>query len=959
MLLLERDVELALIGNAVDAARSGRGSLVLVSAPAGIGKTAVLAAAARDAAGVRRLAARGGELERELPLGIARQLLEPALAELEPAAAARLLDGAGAAADAILGRGSAGERDPAAILHGLHRLVVNVAAERPLLLEVDDVQWADAASLRFLAFVAHRIAALPVALVLAQRSGEASTDQAALQALAGQPQCQQLGLAPLSLQAATRLVAELAERAVDEEFCRACHGASAGNPFLLRELLHALRERGVTPDARGATRVLEAGPPAVARWVSARLARLPASASALARAVAVLGQDADLGRAARLAELSLRDAETALDGLVESELLAPGRPLDFVHPVLRAAVHDAIPPGSRSAAHRRAAWLLRDQDAAPGAVAMHLLASEPAAQRWVAEALLAAAHVALGQGVPELAARHVQRALAEPPPTELRAALLRTLGNAERHLGRPSANGRFLAALNGTVDVRERAQTVLDLAIAAPFVGEIARARAAAGLVRHAMCEVEPIDVELALLLRAELIALEMTGTPSEDELRVAEDELRVAERTLAAYPENTPAARRLATMLAGIAAWRGRPRQSVLVLAQRAVGDDDSYTADLEAGYLQLYAIGALAATDELALPERRLTQAVERAERRGSVIRAVFARARRACIRVRAGALEAAEADGRRVLELGANMDLETPTVIAASALVEALVERGELDAAEAVLRRHGLAEDPSESWLYGVATAPSRLRLATGQAADAHANAIAVGRVAETKRLRNPAMSPWRSQAALALIALGRPAEARELAEEELAIAEAADIPSAIGAARRVVALATGADAAILLLRDAVAVLEQAPVPLELARALTDLGAALRRTGQRQAAREPLARALELAHRHGAALLVDTARTELLATGARPRRETRTGVDALTPSEHRVAQLAAGGLSNAHIATQLFITTKTVEHHLAAVYQKLNIRSRGQLPPALDTASPPKTSTAALASDHASLN
>jgi DNA-binding CsgD family transcriptional regulator len=125
----------------------------------------------------------------------------------------------------------------------------------------------------------------------------------------------------------------------------------------------------------------------------------------------------------------------------------------------------------------------------------------------------------------------------------------------------------------------------------------------------------------------------------------------------------------------------------------------------------------------------------------------------------------------------------------------------------------------------------------------------------------------------------------------------------------------------------------------------RALTDLGAALRRAGRRREAREPLTRALEIAHRHAAAPLAAAARTELLAAGARPRRAVRTGVDALTASERRVAELAAAGLSNAEIAARLFITRKTTEHHLAAIYRKLGIGSRRELPAALGGAlSPP---------------
>ena len=122
------------------------------------------------------------------------------------------------------------------------------------------------------------------------------------------------------------------------------------------------------------------------------------------------------------------------------------------------------------------------------------------------------------------------------------------------------------------------------------------------------------------------------------------------------------------------------------------------------------------------------------------------------------------------------------------------------------------------------------------------------------------------------------------------------------------------------------------------LEHARAMTDLGAALRRDGQRAESRELLRPALDLAHRCGALALAERARTELIATGARPRRLFLTGLDALTPSERRVAQLAAAGLPNRDIAQNLFITTRTVEGHLTHAYQKLAITSREQLPAAL---------------------
>ncbi len=160
----------------------------------------------------------------------------------------------------------------------------------------------------------------------------------------------------------------------------------------------------------------------------------------------------------------------------------------------------------------------------------------------------------------------------------------------------------------------------------------------------------------------------------------------------------------------------------------------------------------------------------------------------------------------------------------------------------------------------------------------------------------------------------------------------------MPRVIGIALRVCGLLASAQNRIEWLEQSVAVLECSTARLELAHSLTELGAALRREGARTAARQPLHRALDLASRCGAIPLAERAREEALAAGARPRRPWTTGVHALTPSELRVARLAAQALSNRDIAQALFITTKTVSDHLSSTYRKLNINTRDQLATAM---------------------
>ena len=142
------------------------------------------------------------------------------------------------------------------------------------------------------------------------------------------------------------------------------------------------------------------------------------------------------------------------------------------------------------------------------------------------------------------------------------------------------------------------------------------------------------------------------------------------------------------------------------------------------------------------------------------------------------------------------------------------------------------------------------------------------------------------------------------------------------------------------ALPLLREAIDALEKTPASLELAKALIEYGAALRRAGKRVEARNHLRRGLELAHRAGARPLAVRAREELVAAGGRPRKPVFTGIDALTASELRVARMAATGATNRDIAQRLFVTQKTIETHLRHVFEKLNISRREELPHELAT-------------------
>jgi hypothetical protein len=381
---------------------------------------------------------------------------------------------------------------PFAVMHGLYWLAVNASAAGPLLVAVDDLHWADQASLRFVFYLADRLAGLPVALVLSWRvaeTGEGVDNLARLERIAAGGV---VSLAPLSRDGVRALLAQEFGTAPAERFARSCYAMTGGNAFLLRELVRQLRADGIEPDDQAAAQVAALGPRSVARAVALRVARLGPAAGELARAAAVLGDGAQLRHAAKLAGVGLADAASAADGLAGIGVFEPGTPLRFVHPVVRTAVHDDIPRASRGLRHAEAARLLAAEGADLDAVCAHLLVCEPAGSAEVVERLQAAAARAVGRGAPESAAAYLRRALAETADVSLRAQLARDLGRAEKVLGDPAAAEHLRESLQLTRDPVLRAAVVPDLAELLLLAGQW---EAGTALVREALAELADRDV--------------------------------------------------------------------------------------------------------------------------------------------------------------------------------------------------------------------------------------------------------------------------------------------------------------------------------------------------------------------------------------------------------------------------------------------------------------------------------
>ena len=229
-----------------------------------------------------------------------------------------------------------------------------------------------------------------------------------------------------------------------------------------------------------------------------------------------------------------------------------------------------------------------------------------------------------------------------------------------------------------------------------------------------------------------------------------------------------------------------------------------------------------------------------------------------------------------------------------------------------------------------------ARARLRLAQGRTEEALADFVEFGDRERQCQIANPAFA-WRCAAAGIHLRMGNQAPAARMVEEHLVDARRWGTDSAIGVTLHAQGLVQGAEG-LDTLAEAVETLARSPARLHHARAVVDLGAALRRSGRRADAREPLREGLQLARDCGATVLAARAHEELVTAGAKPRRLQFSGLESLTASERRVAQMAASGLSNREIAEQLFVTAKTVENHLTRVYSKLDIESRDRLPEAL---------------------
>ncbi len=841
--IVERERELSELDRLLALALAGEGRLVYLEGPAGIGKTRLLIELRERAREqhVLILEARAGVLERENGFGIVRQLCAPLTGRTDlfdpstEAARPVITDVAAETAD--------GDRSFAA-LHALYLLAVKVAAEQPIVILIDDLQWSDAPTLRFIAYLARRLAGMPVLIAVTVRSGEPATDASLLAEVAGDPVTVPVRPVALSAAATTTLVrARLGDEA-DQAFADACHETTGGNPLLVGQLLTALADERVTPDAAHAVEVRAIGPRAVSRTVLLRLARLPQAAVALARAVAVLGEQPGLPAAAALAGIGEEQAAEAAGVLAAADILRPGEPLGFVHPLVRDAVYDELPAAQRGLEHARAARVLEERGAAADQIASQLLAAPARGDARVVEHLREAARIALVRGAPESAITYLERAQAEPPPEADRAALALALGDAAQFVSGPSSVAHLREAYDDLTDPTARAEAAMKLSRVLLFVGEPAESTR---LAARAAAELPPEAEDLRCALEAVELLGVFFGALDFAELARLDARRHTARGT-------GPGALALTALASLVLAVGAGPAAEATALAQEALEGETLLREDpgvFSTGAAQVLALGEPA--DGLAAWKR----VGDWAREHRSGLNIVGADLWGGLTLIWTGDLVAAETALERAIEgeilWGTTMAAEMG--YSSGFLALAHLERGDPTRARVALEKTDAGTGTSDGARFW-RISRTELLLAEGRFEEAVASTIEVEatRPPET----HPVWSPWRTQRARALAALGDRDQALALAREELEIARGIGSAWVIGRGLRLLGELEGEDG-IEDLREAIRLLAGTSARLEHAKALAALAAALTAAGRGNEAVQPRAEALELAERCGADGLV----------------------------------------------------------------------------------------------------
>jgi len=912
--LYERAVEISVIDEAVARLDAGRGSSLLLQGRAGRGKSTLVEYAVQrgQERGASTWLVRARHLSSAAPFEVLRRLLGPAV---EEAGGVDALEGAARFAIPLFTPGA----DLAhGVSYGCQWLIAWLAERSPLVLAIDDAHWADGASLGVLLDVQADISAQPVAMVVASRPVENLEVQRVLAAMAAAPDCQVLSPATLSREAVAEVVTEKLGQPARKAFVDECLKVSRGNAFYLHELLRPYQ----TDSQPNRQSFVRNGTLSLRRTVAWRLGELGDEATQLAQAAAVLGDGCSLHLASELAGLDEATAVHQASRLEVASILQKGDPAEFLHPLVRAAVEAELPDVVKGELHARAARLLWLSGEPPESVAMHLVNSPGSGDAEVAAFLADEGETALEAGSIALATQLLRRALEEPAPADERPRISVALGRAEHALGQLDAARQHLEAVMEADDrpmVLTAAAELFEVLLDAGQFADLGR-------LHQRVVELAPTGRSLAeVRLQAQLLADVVMGIEPDLEmppgLAQAADVMSV-ERDIDRY------------LLVYVAIYERTMQdgttQRLVDNLRRAVGALDGVRDGTLSVWDARVAIEAASflADDEIAEADAIIEDAAPSISR----------------LRSSAPVLQL-ELEHRRVMSATTKGDFDD--ALAAIALMEQRTARSEMSRFTGGYRfvrgwialQRGdyaaagelLVERTGENGLYPalglmLSGEPER---ALEMLAAQHLSVDLDGPVTGFEVELEPHLI-----ASHTYDLVGDRDNARREALREVAIRREYGPRYRLAQALRRQASFEPARRAVDLLAEALELAESTPRRPVIVRVLASYGAALRRVDRIAEARAALYRAVDMAGEMGMQRLRDRAHRELVLAGGRPRRTRATGPQSLTAAQQQVARLAADGRSNRQIAEGLFVTIKTVETHLAAVYRKLGIATRVEL-------------------------
>jgi DNA-binding CsgD family transcriptional regulator/tetratricopeptide (TPR) repeat protein len=905
-------MEIAALGRLMSRAAGGRGGLVAIEGPAGIGKSRLLSHTRDKAtgAGWRVLDTRCTPISTTISYCLLRDWF--GLLAHRTGSGVHPFDGPGQVLAELSDGSSSGIGD---LVYGARWVLEDLTSDQPVLLMVDDLQWADSGSLQALDLLVNAMQHLPCLIVYAVRTGEPVAAPEALARI--QQSSKVLALGPLSESAVATLVEEV-DPTLGADHVAKLLETTGGVPFFVNELI-----------ANGTS---EATPDTVIGSVAGRLGRISDSATQTARAICVLGPYAGVGTVAELCQLPLDVVADDIAMLVSAQLVAvEDGQVGARHPLIGQAVLAHMSASELAALHRRTADLLVQRGAPRPIIAGHYLRTVPSDDADVRGRLQEQGELALSGGANETAVRYFERALAEGAGEAEQVSLLSAMARARAGLGQ----------IDEALAAWERAESLTsDPEILARLKAESGDALVLAGRHHEAQVTFGSLleDTEATSPAQQRLMArMVMAGLITGTSLRQMHEQV---ERVLAQSPDTDSAEDRL-TLAAGavLSVFECESSEKAAALARRSLADGALLQEETSDGTGIYMATSALAWTSAFEESHQLLSAAVEDAQLRSSSMAFASASACRGYVRMRTGMVSEAIPDFEAALQQRAR-GWNAHLALVMGGLVECRVARGELDSAlafSADLER--LAHQPGITGAFATA-ALGDLNEAHGDHERAALLYAEVGRLL-AGRMDNPAILPWRAGQALAMIRLGQHREAALLARENTERARAFGAPYAIAQALRTQAAVDPTGDRVGLLREALETLDGTGARRLEAQIATDLAGMLVLLSGNGDTREVVG-LLRRAEAHASFQelrpLSDRVQRLLERIGEPVRRSSSEAVNLLTVSERRVADLAASGMSNRQIAQQLFVTVKAVEWHLSNVYRKLGIRSRTRLPAVL---------------------